>query len=280
VGRIGGVVFPDGGRFDHQAGDIQLQQGGQVFVGHVLQEDIVGQGHNTAQVKFIAHTYDCPGIRIGPVLGDLVPGPEGLHQQRGRDIRVHAPLVEVALEIAAPGGGEIVDGIVKGPLLGHREMVDVLDAQFPAFVHQAEQVIVGVVGGGDNVVVENQVVTGPVADQDVAVPVQNITTGRFNTGQSGKNFGIVGVAFCFNDLQIEESCAEYDKNQQKKQQKQPCANAAYSFHVSPPILLISFTRGYRGNAAAQVKTATRVKTPARSQMVLPTKIPNRKFSIS
>ena len=206
MGGVFGVVFPDGGGLDHQAGDVQLQQDRQVLVGDILDEDIVREVCNAAQVEFVAQANDGPGFLIGPGLGDLIALPEGLDQQGGSDVGVQTDIPQVALEIVAPGGGIVVQGVLKGPGGGDGEMVVVFDAQLLAFLQQGMQVLVAVVGGLDNIVVEHQVITGAVANQYITVPVQDIAPGRLDAGQRGVDGGVIGVAFGVDDLQVEKSC--------------------------------------------------------------------------
>lgn len=69
--------------------------------------------------------------------------------------------------------------------LAHGEMVVIAEIQLPAFLHKGVQRLVGLAVGLDNVVVEHQIIAGPVAHQDVAVAVKDITTGGTDGGNGG-----------------------------------------------------------------------------------------------
>ena len=80
VGGVLGVVFPDGGGLNVQTRSVQLQNGGQLLVGDVLQEGVGRQVGDTAQVKFVSEADDRPGVLIGPAGGNVVAGTHLLHQ--------------------------------------------------------------------------------------------------------------------------------------------------------------------------------------------------------
>ena len=235
MGRVLGVVFPDGGRFDHQAGGIQLQQSRQVFVGNVFHKGIGRQVGDTAQVKLIQEADDSPGILIGPFLGNVIAFPQFLHQQRRGNVGVQSPVHHVLLEVALPGTVQRSQGILKGQGLGNGEVVIVGNTQFPALLHQTVQCVVTVGVRIDNVMVEHQVIGCTVAHQDVAVAVQDIPSGGTNRGQSGVDLGIIGITFCFDDLQDKQSESKQHQHECEQNKKQYSAKAAYSFHVFPPI---------------------------------------------
>ena len=73
-------------------------------------------------------------------------------------------------------------GVFKGAGFGHRKVVQIFDAQLFALVVQPIQVFIPVIGGFDNVMVENQVIAGSVAYQNLAVPIQNIASGCTDGG--------------------------------------------------------------------------------------------------
>ena len=224
VGRIGGVVLTDGGRLDHQAGGVQLQQCGQMLVGNVFHKDIAGQVDDAAEVKFITQTDNRTGIGIGPFFRNLVTLAHSLHQQRRCDVRVDAAVLQVFLEIALPCGRILRQGIFKGTILGDGEMVHVGDAQFPGLFDQLHQGFVGVIIRGDNVVVEHKVITGSVTDQNITIAVQNVTAGRFNTGLGDVNVRIVRLAVGFDDLQVEQTDAVQRQNRRKDQHQRNGTN--------------------------------------------------------
>jgi len=117
------------------------------------------------------------------------------------------------------------------------------DAQLPALLHQTVKRLVGLTVGLDNVVVENQVIGGTVAHQHVAVAVQNIAPGRTDGGHGGVGLGVIRVAIGLDDLQNEQPSCKQNQNKGKQGQKQKGPEAAYSFHVFPPIRPILWIRG-------------------------------------
>ena len=231
VGGVGGVVFPDGGGFHHQTRGIQLQNGGQVLVGNVLDEHVVGQVGHAAQVEFVAQADDAPGLFVGPFFGQLIADPHFFHQQWSGDIRVQTPVHHEVLVVALPGGVVAVQSILKGTGGGDGEVVVVGDAQLLALFQQVIKVLVPVVCGFDHVVVEHQVIAGPVAHQHVAVSVQDVSPGGTDGGDGGVSGCVVGIAFCFDDLQGEELCGvkKHDKAEYTQQHGRP--ESGHSFHV-------------------------------------------------
>ena len=128
--------------------------------------------------------------------------------------------------------------------------------------------------------VENQIVTGAVAHQHIAVAVQKIAAGRLDGNIAGVGFFIVGVALGLHDLNGEE-LAHIEHHDQSEQSQQECGTiTAYSFHASPPMLPMPRIRGYRGNTAAADRTAVRANTPRRFQFVRFIKIPMRSSASS
>ena len=69
---------------------------------------------------------------------------------------------------------------------------------------QGVQVFVSVVRGLDNEVVEHQIITGTVANQNLAVSVQNVAPGGSDGGNGGVQGGVIGVAVGINDLELEQ----------------------------------------------------------------------------
>ena len=235
MGSVFGVVFPDGGGFHHQAGGIQLQDGGQILIGHVLHEGVGGQVGKAPQVKLVQKSDDRPGVGVRPVLGNVVTAPQLLHQKGGGDIRVQAPVGHVQQEVILPGAGHGGQGVFKRLGLGDGEVIVVSNAQLPALLHQPVQCLIPVGIGLDNVVVEHQVIRRPVAHQHVAVAVQDIAPGGTDGGQSGVCLGVVGIAIGFHDLQHEQFAGKQGQNKSEQYQEQCSAKTAYSFHVLPPI---------------------------------------------
>ena len=235
VGSVLGVVFPDGGSLNDEAGGIQLQQSRQLLVGNVLQEGVGRQVGDTAQVEFVPEADDRTGILVGPVIGQTVPGAHPLHQQGGGDVGVQADVRHEQLEVVLPGGGQIRQGILKRTGPGDGEMVGIFNAQLLALLHQVVKSLVTLGIGLDNVVVKNQVVRSAVAHQHIAVAVQNIASGGTDGGNGTVDLGIVGVAVSLDDLQHEQTSGEQNQNEGKQNQKQNGPEAAYSFHVLPPI---------------------------------------------
>ena len=236
-----------------------------MLVGNVLDEDVVTQVRHAAQVKFVAQAQHGTGFFVGPFLREFIAGAQLLNQQGGGDVRVDAPVHQVALEIASPGGGVVLVGILEGPLLGHGEMVVIFHAQLLALFHQPEEVVVNAVGGLNNVVVKDQVIAGTVAHQNIAVPIQDVATGGLHTGQGGIGGHIVGVALGFDDLQVEKLRAEKHEYQQKQAKENHGANLAYSLHTSPPIFWIRLIRGYRASITKKLSSQVSRNTPIRPQ---------------
>ena len=143
-----------------------------------------------------------------------------------------------------PGGGKLAQSVLKGAGLAYREVIVIGDVQLPAFLHQGVQRLVGLAVGLDNVVVEHQIITGAVAYQDVAVPVEDIAPGGTDGGNGGVFCDIVGVAVGFDDLKIKKLHGEQRQDRTEQNQKQDSAKSAYSFHVVPPIRPILLISGY------------------------------------
>ena len=231
VGSVLGVVFPDGGGFDHEARGVQLQDGAEVLVGNVFHEGVGGQVGDASKVELVTHADDGAGFLVGPVVGDVIAGPELLQQQGRGDIGVQTAVAHVVLEIVLPCGGVVVEGIFEGTVLGHGEVIQVVHAQLQGLVIEPVEVIVTALGGLDDVVVEDQVITGAVAHQHLAVPVQDIAAGGADGGDDGVDGGIIGVAVGLDDLQGEELSRIQAHDQGKDQEQGDGPDAAYSFHV-------------------------------------------------
>ena len=115
-----------------------------------------------------------------------------------------------------PGGGKIVQSVLKGAGLAHGEMVVIAEIQLPAFLHKGVQRLVGLAVGLDNVVVEHQIITGAVAHQNVAVPVEDIAAGGTDGGNGGVFRDVVGVAVGLDDLKVKELQGEQRQNRNKQ----------------------------------------------------------------
>ena len=159
-------------------------------------------------------------------------------------------------------------------------MVGVFELQLLASLHQGVEGLIPVGVALDDIVVEDQVIAGPVAHQHVAVAVQKIAPGSLDGGVGGVGTGIVRIAACLDDLQREELDAVKRQDQAEQTQQHSGTESAYSFHGSPPILPMALTRGYRGSSAAVENTAVRKKTPARLHTVRFKKIPMSSSPIS
>ena len=219
MGCVFSIVFPDGRRFYHQAGNIQFPNGGQIRVRRVLNENIVGKIGNTGpESQLVAQADNASGVLITPLFRNVISVPKPFHQQRSGNVRVPVPIGKIGLEIVLLGGGILFQRIFKGSALGYWEGFDVFNLQFLAQLYQLQQGLIGVLGTGDNIVVENQVITGPVADQRIAVPVQNITPGSLHPGIGGIGGSIVGLALCLNDLQVIEFERKNSNDQAEDQQ--------------------------------------------------------------
>ena len=279
VGGIFGGILPDGGSFHHQTGGIQFQDGGQVIALNVLDEDIIVQVCHAAQGKFIVNADDRPGILIGPVLGDLVAGAEPLQQQRGSDIGVDFLICQVFLEITLPGRGLLLQGILKGPVLGDGEVVHIFGTDLIAQLVKLQKIVVGTLGAVDNIGDQHQVITGPVADQRIAVAVQDIAPGSLD---GGAELEIVGIRLVlgFHDLHIIELKREEAHHHQKREQQHRRPEAGYSFHVSPPILLTALRTGYIRGMVKPVSSTVIRKLPSLSGLVSPSKSPIINTAIS
>ena len=233
VGGVLGVVFPDGGGFHVQTGNIQLQNFRQILVGDILNEDIVGKAGHAAQVELIEQTDDSTGFVRGPFHRDLIAFPQDFHQQGSGHIGVQRQVRQIALEIALPGGAVVFQGVFEGTGLGDGEVVGILQIQLLAPLQQIIQVLVTAVGGLDDIVVEHQVIAGAVAHQLIAVTVHHFATGSLHGDIRGIGGGVIGITA--DDLQTKELDAVQGQHQAEHTQQDTGTHTAYSFHNSPPI---------------------------------------------
>ena len=122
-------------------------------------------------------------------------------------------------------------------------MVDIFNFLVHTESYQLIQIIVGTLGTFQNIVEDDQVITGPVADQNVTVPVQNITTGSLDTGHYREFGGVVRNTAGFDDLQGIEPDSKETENSDKDQKKESSPEFCYSFHGSPPMVPMAFISG-------------------------------------
>ena len=266
VGGVGGIVLPLGGGGGIQTGDIQLQNGVEDVVGHVLHEDVAAQIRDVrAEHQLIAQADDGPGIGVGPVFGDLVQLPQGLHEPGCGNIRVDAQLPEVILEIALPVGGLLRQGILIGAALGDGEILDVVHAQLVRHADQPQQMLVGLVGVGQNEIVEHQVIAGPVAHHHVAVAVQKLAPGGLDGVIGGVGIGVRhDVAASFKLYRVHPH-AEQAQDDGKYQQHGHGSESGYSFHALPPVVPMCLSRAYTAPAARVLMMAVSTKTGQRAR---------------
>ena len=157
-------------------------------------------------------------------------------------------------------------------------MLSILDPLLLAAFDQLVQIIVGAFGCDQHIVVDYQVIAGPVGGQRVAVNVQYMTTGCFDTGSGGKGAHIVGAAVY--DLQVIQLEAEEQNYRCEQQHKQSRAKSGYSFHASPPKLLMAEITGYMIGAVSRVYAAVRRKPRNLSPVVSPKNRPRAKTASS
>ena len=244
MGSIGGVIFANGGRLDGKTGNIQLHDDRETLVIGVFHKHIVGKRRDTVtKTHFITQADDLSGLVFRQLFGDLIDLPELFHQKRCGNIGVDVTLNQKCLEILLPGGVILVQGIYKGLLRGYREMIRIGDILLFTGFNQILNVGVGSAGRQQNIMVQHQVVTGSVTYQLIAVDVQNIASGCFYAGDGGKGGGIIHHTAGLHDLQVVHSVDEEGQHQTENQQQKHRPDTAYSFHTSPPILLMALTKG-------------------------------------
>ena len=114
-------------------------------------------------------------------------------------------------------------------------MVIIFNILLPTQVHQLQQGFVGGNRAGQNIVVDHQIVTGPIGHQHIAPGIENVAAGCLNTGQRGKGGDVVGTAAGGNDLHIIQLKTKKANDEAEQQQQCTHPGAGHSFHVSPPI---------------------------------------------
>ena len=115
-------------------------------------------------------------------------------------------------------------------------MVNIGNISLDTLIQQLQKLLVAVVSGFDNVVVEHQVITGSVAHQDNTVSVGDIASGGFHTGQGGVGLGVIGITLGLDDLHGKQLGCIQKQNQCGDQDDHNSPESAYSFHSFPPIL--------------------------------------------
>ena len=245
---VGGVfrgVLPDGGGLHPHAGDVQLQHRRQRLVVHVGQEHISAQAvDGEPKGQLVSQAQHRPGIPVGPFRRDVVALPELLHQQRGGDVGIQiVPVDQEGLEIVLPALVLLIQRIGEGLIQGQGQVVHILDAPCLTQLHQLIEGTVGVDGAGEHIVVDRQVVAGPVGHQHVAVPVQNIAPGSLHPGQGGEGGDIVLVAAGVHHLHLVEPGSVETQHRKEDAQQEPGTEAGHSLHVSPPILPMEMRMG-------------------------------------
>ena len=154
-------------------------------------------------------------------------------------------MVQKPLEITLPYSVLLVQSVSKGPGAGDGEVIGVFDALLLAHLRQVVNILAGAGRVEQHVVVDRQIVTGAVADQHVAVAVQNIASSSFDTGKGDIGDGVVCIAAGFDDLLVIQLKRKESQDQRKNCQQNMGAESAYSFHVSPPMDSIDSSSGYR-----------------------------------
>ena len=146
---------------------------------------------------------------------------------------------QIILEMTLPGSIVLVQGIDKGALRGDGEMLSIGHTGFLTALDQLIEVVIGAVGGDQHVVVDHQVIAGPVGHQQITVGIQNIAPGRLDAGVGCKGCGIIRLAAGLYDLQIIQLEAEEQHHHRKKQNYDLCSKTGYSLHMSPPPMALS-----------------------------------------
>ena len=237
MGSVLGIILPFHAGFHLHSGDVQFQHSKPHIIAGILQKNIIGQLLCQApKPQFIADADHGPGFLVGPVVGKPVIFPQPLQQPGGGNIGVDLHVAHVLLEISPPGGGIGIDGIGIGSLGGHGEMVIPGHAHAFRQGHKLINIVVPVIGVIQYKMVDDQVVAGPAAHQNVAVPVRQVPTGGLHTGQGGKGGHVIrGLAAGLHHLQLIELRGIEAHDQQQQQQHNANTESGYSLHVSPPI---------------------------------------------
>ena len=209
MGSVGGVVLPDGGGFHILAGNIQLGDGCQRNRVHVVQKHVGGQGSPAAQIQLIADGDHAPGLLLRPVGGEVIGVLQTADELRRRDVAVPAALVQEGLEIAVPRGGILVRGVGIGLFHGHGKVIRHFKSQLIAEIGELAQILVRVFRAEHDGVDQRQVVAGTVADQHLAVAVEDLAARRgdaraVSVRAGGRVIDLTGL----RDLNIIQAYAE------------------------------------------------------------------------
>ena len=135
-----------------------------------------------------------------------------------------------------PGRILLRQRVLEGRALGQGEMLGVFDAQFPAQRHQLQQGTVGILGVGQHIVVQHQVIAGTVSHQHITLSVCDGAPGGTDQCGGGEGGGVVHLSAGLYDLKIVKPSAQKQDQRQDQGQHDHRAETGYSFHVSPPIL--------------------------------------------
>ena len=73
-------------------------------------------------------------------------------------------------------------------------MLDIFDVQLLTALYQLIEVFVGAIGADKHIVIQRDIEAGAVADQHLAVAIQNIATGSLDPGAGSKGGGIVDIS--------------------------------------------------------------------------------------
>ena len=171
-----------------------------------------------AQIQLITDGDDRTGLLLGPGVRDIVAVPQAADELRRRDIRIPVALGQEGIEIPVPRGGILVRRIFIGFFTGDRQMVDDLQVILRAKLHQTAQILVGVIGAEQHVVKQQDVVGSAVADENIAVAVQDLTASRRDSCIIGEGIHVgIGTYRRLAHLQLKQPHAENTQHQGNKQ---------------------------------------------------------------
>ena len=243
MGGRGGLVLPDGGGLDGDAGQPPLLDGGDHVNVHVLGEDILLYGDLiVVEVHLVEHADEGPGVLVRPGGVDLEVGAQGvdelLRRGSGGDVgqclgrlnivgvgqiqrRLNrSPQGQGLQQSAQPGEGHAavgqligqggVGGVGKGRGVGDGQAVGPLQAVVPADVDELQQVGVALRLIPHGAGVQGDLVGGPVGHQHPAVPVQDLPPGGLHSLPVGDAHHRLGpVVVHIDHLQIVQNTQEH-----------------------------------------------------------------------